>query len=88
MKNKTKNKSRRSSGETPKYTERGYDILTWTLAGALALIVLGAVGYGIVNSSRLATKVPSLSEPQRAAPMALPRRDPRDPDTTGSGSGR
>ena len=74
-------------GEPPRNRERDYDIVTWTLAGALALIILGAVGYGLANSSKLATKVPSLSEPQRLVPTALPRPDPRTQDTTGFGTG-
>ena len=35
--------------------ERGFDAITLILAGALAAIVVGAIGYGIVKSSKVAS---------------------------------
>ena len=77
-----------SRGEPAPYAERNYDLVTWTLAAALALFVLGAIGYGLANSSKLATSVPSLSGPARPAPTAVPRSDPQLSNTTGSGAQR
>jgi hypothetical protein len=39
------------------------------LAGVLAAIVLGAIGYGVVNSSRVSTAIPAMrpSEPAKPA---------------------
>jgi hypothetical protein len=41
--------------------EREFDTITFVLAGVLSAIVLGAVGYGIVNSSRGKTSIPALT---------------------------
>jgi hypothetical protein len=64
--------------------EREFDLLTFVLAGALAAVVLIAIGYGIFNSSRLATAIPSpgrLHHPfQTAAP--LPQRSATTPTST------
>jgi hypothetical protein len=54
----------KESGQEPRHLgkggrpERDHDIITFVLAGVLALIVLAAVGYGISNSSRVATILP------------------------------
>jgi hypothetical protein len=49
--------------------DRDHDILTFILAGVLAAIVLGAIGYGVVNSSRVSTAIPAMrpSEPAKPA---------------------
>lgn len=69
--------------------EREFDAITFLLAGVLSAIVLGAVGYGIFNSSRVATTIPSLTA---GSPIPMPpdrppsnRNDPAAPPlTTGS----
>ena len=38
--------------------EREFDAITFLLAGVLSAIVLGAVGFGIFKSSRVATVIP------------------------------
>ena len=44
-----------------KRREREFDTITFVLAGVLSAVVLGAVGYGIVKSSRGTANVPSLT---------------------------
>jgi Tfp pilus assembly protein PilW len=39
--------------------ERGFDTVTFLLAGLLATIIIAAVGYGIFNSSRATIAVPA-----------------------------
>jgi hypothetical protein len=39
--------------------ERGYDAITFAVAGVLVAILLGAIGYGIFTSSRMATTIPN-----------------------------
>jgi hypothetical protein len=63
--------------------EREFDAITFLLAGVLSAIVVGAVGYGIFKSSKVATIVPppaiGLQTPVQAT------RPPSDPNaTTGS----
>jgi hypothetical protein len=41
--------------------EREFDAITLVLAGVLSVIILGAIGYGILNSSRGTTTIPSLN---------------------------
>lgn len=50
--------------------DRDYDTVTFVLAGVLAMIVLGAIGYGIVNSSRVTTAIPALSPSEPAKPVS------------------
>lgn len=38
--------------------EREFDAITFLLAGVLSAVVLGAVGYGIFKSSKVATVIP------------------------------
>jgi len=38
--------------------EREFDAITFVLAGVLSAIILGAVGYGISKSSRMASPLP------------------------------
>ena len=59
--------------------EREFDTITFLLAGALSAIVLGAIGYGIVNSSRGTTTIPSLT-----AGSQVPGPPERPVSTTGS----
>ena len=63
--------------------EREFDAITFLLAGVLSAIVVGAVGYGIFKSSKVATIVPppaiGLQTPVQAA---RPLSDPNA--TTGS----
>ena len=51
--------------------ERGFDTITLLLAGALAAIVIGAVGYGIVKSSKVAS-VPVQTGHYQPSRMASP----------------
>jgi len=64
--------------------EREFDAITFLLAGMLSAVVLGAVGYGIIKSSRVATVIPppapGLQSPVQAA------RPPFDPNPTTTGS--
>jgi hypothetical protein len=65
--------------EDPKQRrEREFDTITFVLAGVLSAIVLGAIGYGIVNSSRGTTAIPSST-----AGSQIPR-PPEPQGTTGS----
>jgi hypothetical protein len=50
--------------------ERNYNTVTFILAGVLAAIVLGAVSYGIVNSSRVTTAIPAMSPSVPAKPAS------------------
>ncbi len=53
---------RRRQDEDPETRrEREFDTITFVLAGVLGAIILGAVGYGIFNSYRGATTIPSLT---------------------------
>ena len=38
--------------------ERDFDLITFFLATVLAGIIIGAMSYGVVNSSRVATPLP------------------------------
>jgi hypothetical protein len=38
--------------------EHEFDLVTFLLAAVLAGIILAAMGYGVVNSSRVATPLP------------------------------
>jgi hypothetical protein len=70
--------------EDPKHREREFDAITFLLAGVLSAIVLGAVGYGIYRSSRVATVIPP-----PAAGLQMPvqtDRLPPAPSTTTTGA--
>jgi hypothetical protein len=58
--------------------EREFDAVTFVLAGLLAAIVLGAVAYGIFNSSHVAGTVPSMTGGSQSPAQTAP------PATTGS----
>ena len=64
--------------------EREFDAVTFLLAGVLSAVVLGAVGYGIHKSAKVATVIPppapGLQMPVQAG---HPPPDP-SPTTTGS----
>jgi hypothetical protein len=64
--------------------EREFDAITFLLAGVLSAIVLGAIGFGIYKSSRVATVIPppalGLQMPVQTA------RPPSDPNTATTGS--
>jgi hypothetical protein len=64
--------------------EREFDAITFLLAGVLSAIVLGAVGFGIFKSSRVATVIPppalGLQTPMEA------NRPPFDPSPATTGS--
>ncbi len=62
--------------------EREFDAITFLLAGMLSAVVLGAVGYGIIKSSRVATVIPPPA-PGLQSPVQSARPDP-NPTTTGS----
>ena len=64
--------------------EQQFDAITFLLAGVLSAIVMGAVGYGIVKSSKVATIVPP-----PALGLQIPVQDkrlPSDPNNTTTGS--
>ena len=44
-----------------KRREREFDTITFVLAGVLSAIVLGAVSYGILKSSKGTTTIPALT---------------------------
>jgi hypothetical protein len=72
---------RRRQDEDPEdRREREFDTITFVLAGVLAAIILGAIGYGVFNSSRGTTiTIPSLS-----AGWQIPGPQERPASTTGS----
>jgi hypothetical protein len=41
--------------------DREFDAITFALAAVLSAIILGAIGYGVVKSSHLATPLPPQS---------------------------
>jgi FlaG/FlaF family flagellin (archaellin) len=47
-----------SMAQDPREREREFDAITFVLAAVLASVVLGAVGYGIYKSSKVATAIP------------------------------
>jgi hypothetical protein len=49
---------------------RKYDIVTFVVAGVLAAIVLGAIGYGILTSSRVTTALPSMGPAHPASSLS------------------
>ena len=55
-----------------KRREREFDTITFVLAGVLSAVVLGAVGYGIVNSSRGTATIPLTAGSQVPQPPELP----------------
>lgn len=61
-------------------SEREFDVITLVLAGVLAAIILGAVGYGITNSSKVAATLPA------PATSSITAHQTRTPQFT-SGSG-
>jgi hypothetical protein len=64
--------------------EREFDAVTFLLAGVLSAVILGAIGYGVFRSSRVATVIPSPALGwQMPAQTARPPSDP-NPTTTGS----
>ena len=67
-------------------SERKYDIITLALAGALAIIVLGAIGYGIVNSSNVTTAIPTAAPASRSVGPTVAPEPASAPATTGSSS--
>jgi hypothetical protein len=69
---------RRPNEDPEKRREREFDTITFVLAGVLSAIVLGAVGYGIFNSSRGVT-IPALT-----AGSQTPLSPGRPVSTTGS----
>jgi len=70
---------RRINEDPAKRREREFDAITFVLAGVLSAIILGAVGYGIVNSSRWATTVPAWDTGSQ-----MPRPPEPPASTTGS----
>ena len=67
------------------HREREFDAITFLLAGVLSAIVLGAVGYGIYRSSRVATVI----APPPASGVQIPvqtDRLPPGPNSTTTGS--
>lgn len=62
------------------HREREFDAMTLVLASLLAAIVIGAIGYGIFNSSKVVSTVPSLTAgTPNPALMTRPRPDPNAP---------
>ena len=52
--------------------EREFDAITFVLAGVLSAIVLGAVGYGVIKSSRGTATIPLTAGSQVPQPPELP----------------
>ena len=65
--------------------EREFDAITFLLAGMLSAVVLGAVGYGIIKSSRVAKVIPPPPAPGLQSPVQA-ARPPFDPNPTTTGS--
>ena len=90
---RNKNKPDPADHDSWKRREREFDAVTFVLASILAAIILGAVGYGILNSSRGTTAIPSpttgLQKPAQFA-KPLPEQAPSvERATTGtSGASR
>src|SRR4051812_50207655 len=57
---------RRQDQDPEKRREREFDAITFVLAGVLSAIVLGAIGYGIFNSSQGRTAIPPLTAGPRS----------------------
>jgi hypothetical protein len=55
-----------------KRREREFDTVTFVLAGVLSAIVLGAVGYGVIKSSRGTATIPLTAGSQIPQPPELP----------------
>jgi hypothetical protein len=55
-----------------KRREREFDTVTFVLAGVLSAIVLGAVGYGVIKSSRGTATIPLTAGSQIPHPPELP----------------
>jgi hypothetical protein len=69
---------RRRQNEDPEdRRERDFDTITFVLAGVLGAIILGAIGYGIFNSSRGTI-------PSQSAGWQVPGPPERPASTTGS----
>lgn len=58
-------------GFDPLRRERGFDIVTLVLAGLLALIILGALGYGVFNTSQVTETVPMSDKVHRSVIKAV-----------------
>jgi len=69
----------RMNEDPDKRREREFDTITFVLAGVLSAVVLGAVGYGIVKSSRGTANLPPLT-----AGSQVPGPPERPVSTTGS----
>lgn len=50
--------------------EHEFDVITFVLAGLLALIILSAVGYGIFGSTEVASTLPMLNKSSEIAGKA------------------
>jgi hypothetical protein len=61
-----------------KRREREFDAITFVLAGVLSAVVLGAVGYGVIKSSRGTATIPLTAGSQIPQPPEPPK------STTGS----
>ena len=55
-----------------KRREREFDAITFVLAGVLSAVVLGAVGYGVIKSSRGTATIPLTAGSQIPQPPDLP----------------
>jgi hypothetical protein len=51
--------------------EREYDVITFIVAGVLAVILLGAIGYGVFSSSRVTTAIPAMKPNLSATPTSV-----------------
>ena len=63
--------------------EREFDAITFLLAGVLSAIVLGAVGFGVYNSSKVAKTIPAVTT-EAPGPAQTGRPNGPDASTTGS----
>ena len=88
---RNKNKPDPAASDLSRRREREFDMVTFVLASILAVIIVGAIGYGIFNTSRITTAIPSpttgLQKPARFAkplPEQTPPAEHASTGTTGS----
>lgn len=71
----------RPDGDADQRAEREFDVIAFVLAGALTLIVVAAIGYGILRSSEVATTIPI---PNRSSDIAIGAATPASTDGSGA----
>jgi hypothetical protein len=54
--------------------DRGYNTVTFLIATVLAVIVLGAIGYGVFHSSHVTTAIPAMTPGELEPPSTTGAR--------------